>query len=321
MKTKKVALVTGNLGFIGGNLTKRLLGSDEYDFVIGFDSVTYAANPSFLAGCKDNPRYFSVYGDIRNIDRLNGTFEEFGVTHVFHLAAESHVDNSISDASPFFDTNVMGTLNVAQSCLDYRARLVHVSTDEVYGSLGPHDPEFTEGSHYAPNSPYAASKASSDLVVRSFFKTHGLEAMITNCSNNFGPNQHSEKFIPVVVDSLLNYKKIPVYGTGENIRDWLYVTDHCDALIAVMRHGEPGHKYNIGGGTEKTNIEIINMICGILGVHPEKSIQFVEDRKGHDFRYAVDSTKVTAHTCWKPQISFWVGMDSTVRYYRDLWQK
>ena len=308
-------LVTGGLGFIGSAFVRRwtLLHNEP---VVILDKLTYAANPLNIKPIRDT---VTVHvGDVADPRDVSSILNEYMPRACFHFAAESHVDNSINDSNPFLHSNVYGTVNLLEQIKNHRpsCHLIHISTDEVFGSLGLHDPAFTEETPYAPRSPYAASKAASDHFVRAYAVTHGLKVNITNCSNNYGPYQHPEKFIPTVVRKLCEGKKIPVYGTGTNIRDWLHVDDHVDALIAVLERGRIGEQYCIGGGTQKTNIEIACSVVGVFGASNDQ-IEFVEDRKGHDFRYDIDSDKLYLHTGWKPYVPFPRGLRETVNWYID----
>lgn len=306
-------LVTGGLGFIGSAFVRRwtLLHNEP---VVILDKLTYAANPRNIQPQRDT---VTVHvGDVADPRDVSSLLNEYMPRAVFHFAAESHVDNSINDSNPFLHSNVYGTVNLLEQIKNHRPQchLIHVSTDEVFGSLGLNDPPFNEQTAYAPRSPYAASKAASDHFVRAYAVTHALKVNITNCSNNYGPYQHPEKFIPTVIRKALVGEKVPVYGTGMNMRDWLYVNDHIDALIAVLERGRIGEQYCIGGGTQRTNVNLATEILGYLGISYDL-IQFVEDRKGHDFRYDIDSDKLYLHTGWKPTTRFDRGLAKTVDWY------
>jgi dTDP-glucose 4,6-dehydratase len=250
-------------------------------------------------------------------DKLKEVIKENNITHIVHFAAESHVDNSISNPERFIQSNILGTFNLLEIIRDFpEIRFHHISTDEVYGTLGE-EGKFTETTPYAPNSPYSASKAASDMLVRAYHHTFKSLVTISNCSNNYGPNQHDEKFIPVVINSILNNKKIPVYGNGKNIRDWIFVDDHCEAVWSILHNGKIGETYNVGGNCEKTNLEIINDICRVLNVSTQDYISFVEDRKGHDFRYAIDNTKINKELNWYPKTSFNEGLKQTIEFYKS----
>ena len=326
-------LVTGGAGFIGTEVC-RLLVSQPGIQVLNIDYLSYAAN---LDGIKDlsvNKRYTFETGDIRDGSRITALIEMFSPTAVIHLAAESHVDRSIDDSSEFISTNVLGT-QVLLDCVlgswknlgseEQKAfRFLHVSTDEVFGSLGE-EGKFREDTPYKPNSPYAASKAASNHLVRAWHQTYGLPVLITNCSNNFGPYQFPEKLIPLIVGNALEGRSLPVYGSGQNIRDWLYVEDHARALLMVTQKGRMGESYNIGGGSERKNLDLVKEICNILDrLCPTSDVQsyselisFVEDRPGHDFRYSVDDSKIRKELGWKPRWDFETGLEKTVLWYLD----
>lgn len=326
-------LITGGAGFIGCHLVEHLLNKYPYSKIINLDLLTYAGDRERLEEHKKNPNYIFVQGDIGDEYLVSKIFNEHNIDGVMHLAAESHVDNSISGPRIFFETNVMGTQNLLdnakRSWLEKNGRLksefaaakfLHVSTDEVYGSLGVTD-YFTEDTAYAPNSPYSASKAASDFVARSYFHTYGLPIVISNCSNNFGPKQHDEKLIPTIIRKAIAGKDIPIYGNGKNIRDWLYVTDHCTALDRIFSNGQIGESYNIGTQNEKTNIEIATLICEILDkILPvansyKDQISYVQDRAGHDFRYAIDNGKICSKLGWTPEGLFTQNLKTTVEWY------
>ena len=304
------------MGFIGSNFIRRFLTQND-EQVINIDCLTYAGNPLTLIDlAARNKNYKHVQMDICYDVGIRTMLQTHKPHTIFHFAAESHVDNSIHNSSPFLSTNVMGTVNLLEQVrmVNPEIKFIHVSTDEVFGSLGPKDPPFTEKTPYAPRSPYAASKAAADHFVRAYAATHKLRTIITNCSNNYGPYQHPEKFIPTVIRKMLAGEKVPVYGSGMNIRDWLHVEDHCDALLQIAERGRVGETYCIGGGTQKTNIEIACSVIGAIGGSFEQ-IQFVEDRKGHDFRYDIDSDKLYLHTGWKPYVYFPRGLRETVHWY------
>jgi dTDP-glucose 4,6-dehydratase len=305
-------LVTGGCGFIGSNFIRYWL-ENESPATINLDQLTYAGNPANLADLAQEPRYRFVQGDIADRDlvrRLVGG----GVGGIFNFAAESHVDRSILDASPFVHTNVLGTQVLLDAAREFDVpRFVQVSTDEVYGSLGLAG-SFTEESPLAPNSPYAASKAAGDLLVRSYVRTFGLPAVITRCSNNYGPFQFPEKLIPLFISNLLRDEAVPVYGDGLNVRDWIHVRDHCAALVQVWRDGRIGEVYNIGGKSERTNLELTHTLLDILH-KPRTLIRYVKDRPGHDRRYAIDCSKIERELGWRPTISFDEGLRETVAWY------
>jgi dTDP-glucose 4,6-dehydratase len=309
-------LVTGGLGFIGSAFVRRWSTRSTYEPIIILDRLAYSANPRNIMPMRNTVKVH--IGDVADPRDVKSLLLEYMPRAVFHFAAESHVDNSINDTTPFLHSNVYGTVNLLDQIKNHRPQchLIHVSTDEVFGSLREHDPPFNEQTAYAPRSPYAASKAAADHFVRAYAATHGLKVNITNCSNNYGPYQHPEKFIPTVIRKALAREKIPVYGNGTNTRDWLYVDDHVDALIAILEHGVVGEQYCIGGGTQRKNLHLAMEILGYLGLHYDL-IEFVEDRKGHDFRYDIDSNKLYLHTGWKPTIRFDRGLRETVEWYRN----
>lgn len=328
-------LVTGGAGFIGSNFVRRILEESGSGgaAVVNLDKLTYAGNPSNLKGLEGRADYVFVHGDIADEELVGGLLRKHKIGAVINFAAESHVDRSIDSPEPFFQTNVIGTLRLVEACRRFweglegeaasRFRFVHVSTDEVYGSLGSEDPAFTEETPFAPNSPYAASKAGSDHVVRAAFHTHGFPAITTNCSNNYGPYQFPEKLIPLVLLNALEGRPLPIYGDGSNIRDWLYVGDHCRAIAGVLQRGRLGETYNVGGDSEKTNLQMVDRICGILdGLRPRPdgssyaSLKtFVADRPGHDRRYAIDFSKIRTELGWAPEETFDSGLAKTVAWY------
>lgn len=307
-------LVTGGCGFIGSNLVHHLIQTYPTYHILNLDALTYCGNRENLAAVEGNPNYTFVHGDITDRKLVRELMQ--GVQGVLHLAAESHVDRSISDPECFVRTNVLGT----QVLLDEAKRagverFVHVSTDEVYGSLGPTG-LFTEETPISPNSPYSASKAASDLFVRAYWETFRFPTLITRCSNNYGPYQFPEKLIPFFVTTLVDGGQVPVYGDGLNVRDWLYVLDHCRAIDRVLHAGKPGEVYNIGGNNERTNMEITRRVLSMLG-KDESSIRFVQDRPGHDRRYAIDSSKIQRELGWSPTFTFDTGIEATVRWYLE----
>ena len=313
-------LVTGGSGFIGRNYVLRRLSEFPNDQIINIDKLTYAANEEPDGILKVHEvRYKHHNIDICNLEALTEIALQFKPDAIVHFAAESHVDNSIDSPGEFITTNINGTYNLLQVARTLHADnpnfiFQHVSTDEVYGQLGLEDPAFTEETSYDPRSPYSASKASADHLVRAYYHTYGLPILITNCSNNYGPFQFEEKFIPKIITNALTNVKIPVYGKGENIRDWLYVEDHCNALNLVLEKGKIGETYNIGGGTEITNIELVKKILQLLEKDLDSSIEYVTDRPGHDFRYAIDNTKIV-DLGWKPEVDFDSGLLSTIMFY------
>ncbi len=331
-------LVTGGAGFIGVNVVRRCIA--EGIGVVNLDLLTYAGNRDSLAGVMDDPRHVFVEGDIRDRALVARLFERHQPRAVLHLAAESHVDRSIDDAGAFLSTNVLGTHALLEAALDHWRRLpddrrrefrfVHVSTDEVFGSLGP-EGRFDETTRYDPRSPYAASKAGSDHIARAYRHTHGLPVIVTNCTNNYGPYQFPEKLIPTLILSALEGRKLPIYGRGENVRDWLFVEEHAAALIKVAGAGLPGETYCLGGRAERTNLEVARAVCAALdrlapradGRPHEEAITYVPDRPGHDLRYAMDCAKAEAELGWRASMRFEDGIVATVRWYldnRDWWQ-
>jgi dTDP-glucose 4,6-dehydratase len=307
-------LVTGGAGFIGSNFIRYFLAAHPHDSVVNLDKLTYAGNLDNLADASSNPRYELVRGDVCDAPLVSDLLQK-SVDAVVHFAAESHVDRSITDAQEFIRTNIQGTFTLVEAARRQRvSRFIHVSTDEVYGSMEPR--KFaTEQSPLQPNSPYAASKASADLLVRSFFKTYGLPGVITRASNNYGPNQFPEKLIPLMVSNALEGKRLPVYGDGLNQRDWIYVEDHCRALDQILHKGRPGEIYNIGCGRPVPNLEIVRRLLEILG-KPEELIEFVLDRPGHDRRYALDAGKISRELEWQPAVSLDDGLRRTVEWYQ-----
>ena len=328
----KTLLVTGGAGFIGGNFVLRSLSRDKSLRIVNLDALTYAGNLDTLASLAEEPRHVFVHGDIADTALVGRLLSEFAPDAIVNFAAESHVDRSIDGPAAFVQTNIVGTLNLLQCALDYWRnrdprsgagfRFLHISTDEVYGSLGETG-AFTELSPYAPNSPYAASKAGSDHLVRSFHHTFGLPVLTTNCSTNYGPYQFPEKLIPLVILNALDLKPLPVYGDGLQVRDWLYVHDHVDAINTILRRGISGQMYNIGGSSERTNLQVVRAICSIVdrkAPHADCSdrarlIDHVTDRPGHDRRYAIDCSKLTSSLGWKPSVSFEQGLEQTVDWY------
>ena len=326
-------LVTGGAGFIGSNFVLDWLKVNQ-ESVLNLDALTYAGNLENLDSLKGDYRHVLVQGNICDKSLVSSLLSKYKPRAIVHFAAESHVDRSIFGPDLFFQTNVMGTLNLLECAKAFydkelsdkekeQFRFLHVSTDEVYGSLGFDDPAFTEETPYRPNSPYSASKASSDHAVRAWFHTYGFPVLTTNCSNNYGPYQFPEKLIPLVISNALTRKPLPIYGDGLNIRDWLYVGDHCSAIRCVLEKGKLGETYNVGGHNERNNITIVKTICAILDEvkpHPDGGsyadlITFVKDRPGHDRRYAIDSTKLQTQLGWKPQECFETGIRKTVKWY------
>ena len=333
--SNETILVTGGAGFIGSNFIPYFLEVFPQYHVVNLDKLTYAGNLDNLKECEHNPRYTFVKGDICDAELVNKLFAEHDIRHVFHFAAESHVDNSITDPLPFIKTNIEGTFTLLEAARKHwmtapgqvkpgykNCRFHHISTDEVYGTLGETG-FFTETTPYAPNSPYSASKASSDLIVRAYHHTYGMNVTTSNCSNNYGPKQHDEKLIPTIIRKALSGQPIPIYGDGKNVRDWLYVLDHCKGIALVWQKGRAGETYNIGGHNERSNLQIVDTICSILdqkrpaadGKSYKQLITFVKDRAGHDRRYAIDATKLETELGWKADENFDTGIVKTVEWY------
>ncbi len=331
----KTILVTGGAGFIGSNFVPYFCEKYPEYKVVNLDKLTYAGNLDNVKECEVMPNYEFVQGDICDAEFIENLFAKNDIRGVIHFAAESHVDNSISGPRAFINTNILGTFNLLEAARklwmnapnQYKqgyenCRFHHISTDEVYGTLG-NDGMFEETTPYAPNSPYSASKASSDFLVRAFHHTFGMNVTTSNCSNNYGPKQHNEKLIPKIISNCLNEKPLPIYGKGENIRDWLYVLDHCKAIDLIYHTGKAGETYNVGGRNERNNITIVKTICAILdakrpranGKKYEELITYVQDRAGHDFRYAIDATKLETELGWKADENFDTGIVKTVEWY------
>ena len=334
----QVILVTGGAGFIGANFISYFLKKNAVCKVVNLDALTYAGDLSNVSELQENPRYTFIHGDICDREFVETLFNKHQFSAVIHFAAESHVDNSITNPDAFVKTNVLGTFNLLETAKNYwmespnvykkgfeDARFHHISTDEVYGTLGETG-LFTEQTPYAPNSPYSASKASSDFMVRSYFHTYGMNVVTTNCSNNYGPKQHDEKLIPTIIRKAISGEKIPIYGDGKNIRDWLYVIDHCKGIELVFTSGESGETYNIGGKNERDNLYIAHTVCDILDemipkkASYKKQIQFVKDRPGHDFRYAIDATKLEQELGWQAAENFESGIRKTIQWYIDKYK-
>ena len=329
----KNILVTGAAGFIGSNYLRMMLKKYNDVKIISYDKLTYAGSMDNLSKLSNEHNHTFVKGCICDEDQVSSTLREHKIDTIVHFAAESHVDNSITGPKVFLETNIMGTFNLLNCAKKYwlddlgldetNCKFHHVSTDEVYGTLSKTDPAFTEDKAYEPNSPYSASKAGSDHIVRAYHHTYKLPVTISNCSNNYGPYQHPEKLIPVVIKSCIELNAIPVYGDGSNIRDWLYVTDHCDAIQAVVEKGVIGEVYNVGGINEVDNLTLVHTICKLMDDYkPENSphsqlIKFVEDRKGHDWRYAIDNSKIQNDLGWKPSQDFEKMFKQTIEFYLD----
>ncbi len=327
-------LVTGSAGFIGANFVLDWLAQSD-ETVINLDKLTYAGNLQNLDSVKDDPRHIFVHGDIGDDTLVPALLAQYQPRAIINFAAESHVDRSIHGPEDFIQTNIVGTFRLLESTRAYWSKLpetdkqqfrfLHVSTDEVYGSLAPTDPAFTEQNKYEPNSPYSASKAASDHLVRAYHHTYGLPVLTTNCSNNYGPYHFPEKLIPLIIHNALTGKALPIYGDGQQIRDWLYVKDHCAAIRRVLEAGQLGETYNVGGWNEKANIDVVHTLCDILdeeqprgdGKSYREQITFVKDRPGHDRRYAIDASRLERELGWKPAETFETGIRKTVRWYLD----
>lgn len=311
-----VTLVTGGAGFIGSNFIHYMLNNHPDIQIVNLDVLTYAGNIHSLDDIKNDARHYFIHGNINDRDLVIRLVREFNVDCIVNFAAESHVDRSILDPATFVETNVQGTLALLDVAKNEKiTKFVQVSTDEVYGTLGA-EGYFTETSPLQPNSPYSASKASADLLVRSYHQTYGLNVNITRCSNNYGPYQFPEKLIPLMVSNGIEGKRLPIYGDGKNIRDWLYVSDHCRAIDLVLHQGKPGEIYNIGGRNERTNNEIAHLIVDKLGLSPDL-IQYVQDRPGHDRRYAINPAKIESELGWGPEVSFADGIAKTIKWYQE----
>ena len=327
MSTFQSILVTGGAGFIGSHLVRRLLQKYPHTQILNLDALTYAGNLDNLKDCEAAPNYRFVKGDINDFAMLQELFKNQDFEAVVHLAAESHVDNSIKNPFAFAQTNIQGTLTLLEAARQHWGnhskyhRFYHISTDEVFGSLGQ-EGQFTEATPYDPRSPYSASKAASDHLVRAYFHTYGLPVVLSNCSNNYGPFQHTEKLIPLMIQNIINQKPLPVYGNGENIRDWLYVEDHAEAIDLILHQGKPGETYAIGGDNEQKNLDLVYFLIKQVDKKLNRPvgtsfelIQFVSDRLGHDYRYAIDASKIKLELKWKPSTSFENGINNTIEHY------
>ena len=327
-------IVTGGAGFIGSNFILKWLENSKEN-ILNIDNLSYAANLRNLKVIESDPRYSFIKTDIQNKNEITEIIKELKPRAILNFAAESHVDRSIEGPESFINTNILGTYSLLEASLNYWNeldesdkkifRFFHISTDEVFGSLNLNEKKSTENSSYKPNSPYSASKAASDHLVRAWHHTFKLPTLVSNCTNNYGPHQHEEKLIPLVITKALKNENLPIYGDGKNIRDWLYVEDHCEAIMKILESGKPGETYNIGGNCEKSNLEVVDEICKILdfknpkqnGSSYSEQIKFVKDRPGHDFRYSLDIAKIENNLNWKPKESFASGLAKTVQWYLD----
>ena len=327
MNKFKSILITGGAGFIGSHVVRRMVTNYPDTQIVNLDALTYASNLALLNDCKDQSNYNFVHEDINNFDRLKSLFKQYDFDAVINLAAESHVDNSIKNPFAFAQTNIQGTLNLLEAARQHwgnsekQQRFYHISTDEVFGSLGS-EGYFTETTAYDPRSPYSASKAASDHLVRAYFHTYGLPVVLSNCSNNYGPGQHPEKLIPLMIKNIIAQKPLPVYGKGENIRDWLYVEDHAQAIDLILHQGSLGETYAIGGSNERKNIELVHFLIEVIDEKLKRPkgdslslIEFVTDRLGHDYRYAIDTAKIQSKLGWKSSTTFEEGINKTVEFY------
>ena len=313
-------LVTGGSGFIGSNFIRCVIGDPEVEGVINLDKLSYAADPANTKAFDNNDKYIFEKVCLSNYQEVARVMSLHQPTHVIHLAAESHVDNSIASSKEFINSNVVGTHSLLEACRDKDIRFHHVSTDEVYGEVMGED-KFTEETQYNPRNPYSATKAASDMLALAYMNTYGMKITLSNCCNNYGPNQHDEKFIPTIIRSLINGDKIPVYGKGENVRDWIYVDDHCSALWTILLDGKIGENYLVGADCERTNLQTIDSICCELGIKREDHIEFVKDRLGHDMRYAIDNSKILNELKWEPKLSFLEGISETISFYKEKYSE
>lgn len=322
--TSRSMLVTGGAGFIGANFIHHVNEHYPEIMIINLDKLTYAGSLANLKNLSNPKQHHFIEGDITDDKLVHHILQHHHVDTIVHFAAESHVDRSIATPAQFVETNVLGTFTLLEGARQHRCRFHHISTDEVYGSLSLHAPAFTESTPYDPRSPYSASKASSDHLVRAYHHTYGLPITLSNCSNNYGPYQHQEKFIPTVIRACFNWQPIPIYGQGKNIRDWLYVEDHCRGIMAILKNGKIGEQYNLGANNEWENLTLAQYICKQMDeLFPRNEsyaslIQFVTDRPGHDFRYAIDSSKITRELNWTPKETFAAGIKKTINFYHPF---
>tara|TARA_R110002051_G_scaffold325814_2_gene431621 strand:- start:1085 stop:2035 length:951 start_codon:yes stop_codon:yes gene_type:complete len=307
-------LVTGGCGFIGSNFIEHIIDKEEVCKVVNVDCLSYAASLGNVKSLAKNPKYLFEEYDLSNYDKTYDTFYKHDITHVVHLAAESHVDNSIKGSKEFVQSNIVGTHALLEAAKKLKVRFHHVSTDEVYGEAEEGE-RFTEETPYDPRNPYSSTKAASDFLVKAYVNTHKLKATISNCSNNYGPNQHEEKFIPTIIRKLLNDELIPIYGEGTNVRDWIYVKDHCDAIWKVLTKGKIGETYLVGANCEMSNLQVVMRVCQELNKSYTSSVEFIEDRAGHDYRYAIDPSKIEKDLKWKPNVKFDEGLSFTLKHY------
>jgi dTDP-glucose 4,6-dehydratase len=309
-------LVTGGCGFIGSNFINHIINKKSIYKLVNVDCLSYAGSLDNTNQISRHPKYIFEKYDLSNYGKVYDTFYKHDVTHVVHLAAETHVDNSIQNSKAFINSNVVGTHTLLEAAKQFGARFHLVSTDEVYGEAKGKK-KFKESTPYNPRNPYSATKAAADMLTNAYVITHDVNATISNCCNNYGPRQHDEKLIPTIIRFLLDEDKVPVYGDGLNVRDWIYVDDHCSAIWRILNKGKTGETYLVGSDCEKTNLETISTICDILKIDSSKSIEYVEDRPGHDFRYAIDNSKIIKKLKWKPRISFRKGLEKTTKWYKD----
>ena len=316
MDHKMNILVTGGCGFIGSNFIECIINKKNVNKIVNVDCLSYAASLDNTQGFSNHSKYLLEEYNLCDYNKTYDTFYKHDITHVVHLAAESHVDNSIKGSRKFVESNIVGTHALLEAAKKFDVRFHHVSTDEVYGEADDGE-RFSEKTPYNPRNPYSATKASSDFLVKSYVNTHGVEATISNCSNNYGPHQHEEKLIPTIIKKLLSDELVPVYGEGTNVRDWIYVKDHCNAIWEVLTKGKIGETYLVGANCEKSNLQVVMRICEALGKNYASSIEFVKDRAGHDYRYAINPSKMEKELSWKAKIDFNEGLSFTLKYYSE----